>query len=260
MSAQLVVGRAFTGGAVAAADPLAFDPHVLSLSRLNQARDTDGLLRLLASICPRPQDVAAFSTAECAAAMRDLGMLLGSLRRHAVEPVRALPGTLPVLHLLGERTGMVPRDTIVHYTVWNPHGPRERTHTDSQEESAMLAALRWYTCATAEAAGGGAELAALAIEDDSFPDTADRVTAALREATVAVDAFALDVPPAFFADVLRPYYEPVAVGAQSYPGPSPAHGPLPALDRLLWACDVGIMSADDQWSMAATYAVPSWRP
>jgi hypothetical protein len=260
MSADLVVGRAFTGEAVAGADPLAFDAHVPSLALLNKAGDTGGLLRLLALIVPRPQDLAALGAAECAAAMRDLGMVMGSLRRHAVEPVRALPATAPVLQLLGERTGMVPRDTVVHYTVWNPCGLRERTHTGSREESAMLAALRWYVCAVAEAAGAGVELARLAVEDECFPVVADRVSGALREATVALDAFALDVPPAFFADVLRPYYDAIDVDGASYPGPSPAHAPLPALDRVLWACDAGLNAPAGYWSVAAAHALPSWRP
>ncbi|WSM18722.1 DUF1864 family protein (plasmid) [Streptomyces sp. NBC_01717] len=61
--------------------------------------------------------------------MNPLPLLVGSVKRHGVEPVDAVPELEAPLLEFGARTSMIPRDTVHHYIGWNPTGSRERMYT-----------------------------------------------------------------------------------------------------------------------------------
>ncbi|MBX7268181.1 DUF1864 family protein [Micromonospora sp. Llam7] len=112
------------------------------LARRNAAGDVAGLAAMLRDLLPSPAVADGLDVAEAMAAMRDLGFLLGSIRRHDTEPVTLVPQVVPVLRLLGERTRMVPRDTVLHYGTWNPPDERCRAYTDDPQEGYLQESVR----------------------------------------------------------------------------------------------------------------------
>ncbi|MFP3335605.1 DUF1864 family protein, partial [Pseudomonas sp. SIMBA_064] len=73
---------------------------------------------------------------EAAAAMRDIGFFLGSLKRHGHEPADAVPGLEPVLLDLARATDLPPRETLLHVTVWNPAAAdAQRSYTGLPDEA-----------------------------------------------------------------------------------------------------------------------------
>jgi hypothetical protein len=119
---------------IADADPIGLDPLLSTVWAMNSANDTNGLVQLLTQVTPRAD--IAFRPHECAAAIRDLGVLAGSVKRLGVEPVVAVPELDRVLSTLGARTGMMPRNTLPHYTVRNP----------SDTDSGCTPANTWNAC------------------------------------------------------------------------------------------------------------------
>jgi hypothetical protein len=67
------------------------------------------------------------------------------------------------------------------------------------------------------------------------------------------------VPPAFFANELRPYLDEITVAGTAYFGPAAAQLPLWLLDQALW----GAQGEDDEypqfWTALVPYTIPRWR-
>lgn len=105
-------------------DPLRADAICAAIPAMNAQADVSALECALRSLIPTEARIGEFSIPECLAAMRDLGLCLGSLKRHGVEPIAAVPQVEAPLVRLSRRTEMVPRDTVYHYGPWNPAGRR----------------------------------------------------------------------------------------------------------------------------------------
>jgi hypothetical protein len=254
-----LVLNASLGPVVSALDPLAADRPLATLPRWNAAAATDEMVRALASLTPTLEVAASLSPYAACAAMRDLGMLLSSLRRHGVQPCDAVPPVEPVLLTLGDICGMIPRDTVYHYGPWNPVGPRERRFTSDDNEAGLIHCVR--------SAGPGLEQAIddLMAASDSEPIEADFATYC-TEAAKAVTAMVAsinfartNVDVAFFAKVLRPYFEAVVVDGRAYMGPAAAHLPLSIVDHLTWGSDCADPTYREFQEDAAQYTVARWR-
>src|SRR5690606_42072925 len=96
---------------VAALDPLDFDRRVGDLWRMNADADAKWLVTVLRDVTPAATDVADLGTAECLAAMRDLGMVIGSVKRHGRQPLDAGPDLEKSLSIYRDLTRRVPRRT-----------------------------------------------------------------------------------------------------------------------------------------------------
>ncbi|PYC67423.1 monodechloroaminopyrrolnitrin synthase PrnB [Streptomyces tateyamensis] len=223
---------------VADADPLGADRLLALLPRHNERADRRALVALLAELVAAAERAPLTGTAEQLAAVRDLGLPLGSLRRHGVEPLGAVPGAEPLLRRLGGSVGMVPRDTVLHYGAWNPTGARQRMYTGAAAESVLIHSVR---VGAPSAERTALALAALSEQDPAAPEYADALAEAgarLRPLVESVDAVAEQVAPAeFFTARLRPFMQEVRVGTRAYYGPAAAHLPLHLVDQLLWAGD-----------------------
>ncbi|WP_035845076.1 monodechloroaminopyrrolnitrin synthase PrnB family protein [Kitasatospora azatica] len=223
---------------VADADPLGADRQLARLPELNRRADLPGLVGLFAQLLDAVPRAPLAGTIDRLAALRDLGMPLGSLRRHGVEPLTALPSAEPVLLRLGESVGMVPRDTVLHYGAWNPPGPRQRMYTGAAEENVLIHSVRVGAPAVERAALALARLAEL---DPARPEYAEALVVAAEQFAPlpeVIGAVAERVDPAaFFTARLRPYMEQVRVGGHLYYGPAAAHLPLHLIDQLLWSSD-----------------------
>jgi monodechloroaminopyrrolnitrin synthase len=220
-------------------DPLRGDQALAGLPGINARADTGALVRLARELLPSEAAAGAFSAAECIAAMRDLGIVAGSVKRHGVDPVRAVPGLEPVLAVLGERSGMVPRDTVYHYTTWNPPGPRRRTYTCDPQERILQDSVRLCIPRLRAAVDHCRRLKTVAVTDRGFGMEAAGLAESVRGCIDAIDLTRVGVSPEYFARGLRPYFEEITVGGQVLLGPAAAHIPLGLIDLALWASDRG---------------------
>jgi monodechloroaminopyrrolnitrin synthase len=240
-------------------DPLCADTKLAQLPDWNEARDVNAMAGALADLAPSEAQAGALGPFEACAALRDLGMLLGSLKRHGVEPAEAVPSAIPALLILGRICGMVPRDTVYHYGPWNPTGVRQRRFTRDSNEDGLI------HCVRAAAPGVEACIQALVEARASEPDSplfADGCRHAARSVMTMVDSinFArMKVDVVFFARVLRPYFEAVAIGDKSYMGPAAAHLPLSLVDHLTWGSDCADATYRLFQEDSTHYTVPRWR-
>jgi monodechloroaminopyrrolnitrin synthase len=242
-------------------DPLCFDPCLPAVWEANSTGDVSVLISMLRNVLPSIQDAATASLPESLAVMRDLGVLLGSVKRHGVEPVAVAQELEKLLPLIARRSGMVvPRDTIYHYILWNPVGPRERMYTGLPMERMLMSAVRVSLPMLNTAVDVCASLG------DSDPDDLAFATALNELATLvgamrdSMDVVIANVSPEFFARTMRPYFEDIRVGRDTWLGPAAAHVPLALIDLRLWASD----HADDGYldfvNHSAPYTVDRWRP
>ncbi|WP_371502379.1 DUF1864 family protein [Kitasatospora sp. NBC_00374] len=252
------LGSEFCRG-VAGRDPLGADAVLARLPELNARGDVAALGRELGALvagCPPGRWV---DTGDRLAVVRDLGMFLGSLRRHGVEPLDAVPGAEPVLLELGASVGMVPRDTVLHYGAWNPAGRRRRMFTGAAEEGVLIDAVRASAPAVERAALVLAGLSGLKPDEPAFADgceDAARQLALLPEVAARVTR-SVD-PAGFFMARLRPYMEDVRVGGRRYFGPAAAHVPLYLVDHLLWSGDRPDPEHLSLQEELTGYGLPGW--
>lgn len=248
-------GPALDHERVRALDPLNLDRALSQLPDANRTQDTGSVRRWLVEATDR---VSSDLDVEAAtAALRDAGMLLGSLRRAGVDPLSVGERVEPLLVAWGQTTGMVPRDTVVHYGLWNPTGVRERRYIDrGAQEGALIDSVRlsarllplagaaldlaWHHDLTTEAGLAGLRLVRDAVQE--FADMFNHTRTA--------------VSPEFFARDLRPFFDPVTVDGTLYSGPAAAFIPLYLVDELLWGggAELSVMHHE-----ALVYARPLWR-
>ncbi|MEU1280981.1 monodechloroaminopyrrolnitrin synthase PrnB family protein [Streptomyces sp. NPDC005805] len=244
---------------IRAADPLGADPLLGALPAMNAAADVPALAVALRALLPEPERAASFSVVDALAAMRDLGILLGSLKRHGTEPLAAVPEALPVLRLLGRRTDMVPRDTVHHYTAWNPTGPRQRMYTGDPMEGNLQDAVRMVFPSLVACLDTCAELARLEPYDPAFAEALDRTAGHVARMVDSIDFTVARVSPEFFARELRSYFEEVDVAGEDLLGPAAAQVPLWLVDLTLWQCDRSDDAYDAFLDDSVRYSLPSWR-
>jgi hypothetical protein len=222
---------------IAGLDPLGADTACSGLPRLNAAKDVGGIAAALRRLLPSPAAMERFTEWDCAAATRDIGVFLGSLKRHGVEPVAAVPEVEVPLVALSVRTQMIPRDTVYHYGPWNPVGARQRMFTGEPEETILIDSVRAAAPALDDALRALSHAFDLSVEDPALACYLARAAHGLGTLIEALDSVRHSLPPAFFARTLRPYFEEVSIAGRAYLGPAAAQLPLYLVDELLWASD-----------------------
>lgn len=248
---------------IAGRDPLLAVDLMRQVPRFNAREDVDGLVALLKKVLDPERlglgetvkvvtqggsengDVAAsgpvvspdWDFEDFAAAMRDVGLIMGSLRRHGVEPVAAWPALEPWLVEVGARTDLPPRDTLLHYTMWNPSRAL-RTYTDLTEEARLIEAVRMAYPALESALGQLVGLFSTPLESPDFEAATGRIVEELsrvRDAAVYTYRF---VDRRVFVESIRPYFEPIHVDGRDILGPGAVAMPLFVFDHVLWSASV----------------------
>ncbi|MFG3036112.1 monodechloroaminopyrrolnitrin synthase PrnB family protein [Streptomyces sp. NPDC048330] len=244
---------------IRAADPLGADALLAAVPLMNERADVAALTVALRALVPDQERAALWSVGGAAAAMRDLGILLGSLRRHGTQPLAAVPEALPVLEILGRRTDMVPRDTVHHYTEWNPAGPRRRSYTGHPAEARLQEAGRAVLPVLSATLDDCALVTRLEPHDARFACALDRIARRLRATADAMERTVAEVSPEYVALTLRPYFGEVEVAGRAHPGPAAVTLPLWPVDLALWACDRADPAHDAVLAEEVPYALPAWR-
>lgn len=215
----------------AALDPLNLDAACRALP--DHTEDTRWLLEQLAGALPR---AAGLRGARAQAALRDLGLLSGALIRLGAQPAEhlaELPATLTAL------SGSPPRDTILHYTVANPSGPRQRTFTGTQEEASLIGAVRSAAGEVWRAVTLLDRLSDIPPRDVRFVPLCRAVDEELSATVCAIARARRAVPPAFFAQRLRAFFDPLVLDGAEWEGPGAVQLPMFLIDHLLWSARSG---------------------
>jgi monodechloroaminopyrrolnitrin synthase len=224
--------------AILSLDPLKFDEKIPVLHLLNQSGEVKEIIQLLYRLLPVPNVLDAFTYNESIAAMRDLGIIIGILKKHGIEPVEVVPELEYVLLVLMVKTDLPPRDTLIHYTVWNPNDTRMRTYTGLPDEKSLIESVKIAMPALIQSI---AELEALH-NGDLHGSTFEMGCLQLREKMESMVRGVVhakkNVSPAVFANELRFYYDPIKIDYnKDYIGPGAVEMPMFVFDHLLWSCD-----------------------
>lgn len=222
---------------IANADPLNFDAQLQRLHMLNRHAATGELIDLLHNLLPHPVTLIDFDYYNAAAAMRDLGMVMGSLKRHGIEPVEAVPELDYILDILSEKTSLPPRDTLLHYTVWNPDQPRLRTHTGTTDEEQLIYSVKIAMQPLVKAIYHLADLYYIPLENPAFLKVCEKVAGNFEAMVKGVVNAKKNVSPYFFANELRYYFDPIQLYGKEFLGPGAVEMPVFVFDHILWSAD-----------------------
>ena len=246
--------------AVRAADPLGFDRWTEAVPVMNAGADVPALTSLLADLAAGVPAPGASRVADLAA-VRDIGVLLGSLRRHDVEPLSAVPAVGLPLTRLAAATGMPPRDTILHYAHWNPVAARERTYTGDPQESGLIESVRMVFPRLPAAIALCERLHGADPRDPGFAPVLGEILQLLEALVDSMHFVRSSVSPEFFTLGLRPYLEAVSVDGVTYLGPAAAQLPIWLLDQALFPHRTAPRSEEYEtfWRALVPYSVPAWR-
>lgn len=232
-------------GAIASLDPIHFDGKISLLHALNQQKKTTEIIQLMYDLLPLPDVLEAFTYAEAIATMRDLGIFIGILKRNGIEPVEVVPELEYVLLVLMVKTNLPPRDTLLHYTSWNPTDHRIRTYTGLSDERHLIESVKMAMPDLFNAIIQLDKLHNLELSDPLFAimcqDVQEKISAMVRGIVHAKR----NVSPAVFTNELRFYYDPIKVDyGKDYIGPGAVEMPMFVFDHLLWSCD----SQDEEYA------------
>ena len=244
---------------ISSLDPFDGDELLSHLPEMNAMADLSAIANAAHTLLPDDRQVTAYSFEECLAAMRDIGLLLGSIKRHGMQPMTLVPELEPVLLELGRRTDMIPRDTVHHYTEWNPRGKRQRMYTGEAQEEFLMNGARLSLPHLGQAVELCKVLTDLAPVEPLFAATLETLAEQIGFFDQAITEVVEKVTPEFFAQVMRPYYEEITVGGIDYLGPAAAHVPLFLVDLVVWASDHGDPVYDAFLHEAALHTLPHWR-
>lgn len=218
-------------------DPLSADAELQKLPEINARRDINAIAYILEKILPRFETIQLQTENESVATIRDLGMFAGSLKRHGVQPIEAVPKLEPILIALSQRTDMVPRDTLLHYSIWNPKGIRQRKYTSYTDETHLITSASIAIPKLEVAIANLVDLHSLPVDTPEFLELCKQCTTNLMGMVEAIVYAIKNVSRQCFATELRPYFDPILVQGQEYLGPGAVEMPLFIFDHLLWSTD-----------------------
>lgn len=219
-------------------DPLQSDERFRLIPAFNQQKDTIALVLMLVDMLPSVSEAADFTYFQACAAMRDIGIMLGSLKRHGVEPVHVIPELEDKLNILGNLTDLPPRDTLIHYVRWNPEGLRQRTYTGTEDERQLIKSVRLAMHPLYEAILSLHDLYNLPLASSEFVPLCHQVIHQFDGMVQGVVNAKRNVSPQYFAEELRFYFDPIILNEREYLGPGAVEMPVFVFDHILWNCDL----------------------
>lgn len=218
-------------------DPLSFDEKATLIPELNRNRNSDALVAMLKEILPSVDKIIEYDYYESLAVVRDIGILIGSLKRHGIEPESIVSDLALKLKPLGEKTDLPPRDTLLHYTVWNPEGVRLRTYTGTNDEKQLIESVKIAMSPLVSAIKDLRDLHFISPDSIEFGIVCEQVKINLEKMVKAIVHAKKNVSTYYFANELRLYFDPITLEKQDYLGPGAVEMPLFVFDHILWGSD-----------------------
>lgn len=241
---------------IAALDPLGLDQRMRILPLLNEGKAVGAIIDILSANLPEVSRIESMILTEAHAATRDMGMLMASVKRHGVEPANAIPGLEPVMLALANKTGMIPRETIMHYSVWNPDGERRRTFIGSIDEHRTIESLKIGVPGLEQSIRNISDLYFVSPYSEEFSLYCDDIEFYFTSMIDAIVYSVQHVSPRAFALEMRPYYDPIIIGGQEYMGVGPVNLPIFVFDLILWASEV----TDRSYKVFREHLIPILTP
>lgn len=223
---------------VMALDPLEIDGDLGLIAKFNEERNVEGLIGFLYTKLPTPKELMNYDYYSSLAVMRDIGILLGSIKRHGVEPADRIPELGYILDELSAKTNMPARDTLLHYTMWNPDGDRMRLYTSIEDELGLVQSVKNAFPALEGAIDQLIKLHHTPFESPYFVELCDQ---AAKKFKLVIDSIVLAhrmVSPEVFAKELRFYFDPINVNGEELIGPGAVEMPMFVYDHLLWSSNI----------------------
>jgi hypothetical protein len=218
-------------------DPLKADDYMGRVPILNKQKDIRELASLAEYMMPSKSEIQVFNYYEANAATRDIGFLLGSLKRHGIEPARKIQDLGEKMNLLSEKTNLPPRDTLLHYTVWNPVGNRRRSYTGTEDENHLIDSVVIAMQPLVNAIHLLKRLHDIPIRSASFKHICDQMAVNFKKVIEGIVVARRKVSPSYFTEELRLYFDPIILNNQKYLGPGAVEMPMFVFDHLLWSSD-----------------------
>lgn len=243
---------------IAMLDPLGADMMFLHLPKMNLSGDISSIIYNTQTLISN-LDIENYTLHQAIASLRDLGIIAGSIKRHGMEPVEVIPGLEAILLKLGYITNMIPRDTLMHYVVWNPEGARKRRYTEHIDEDMLIE--------SAKIALSGLELAiqqliilySLSLNSSDFIFSCNICAEHLNKMVEAIVLTIKKVSRQVFSEKLRPYYDSITIQGKNYLGTGAVEMPLFIFDHILWSTDYPERTYVKMKKSLVPYCLPIYR-
>lgn len=218
-------------------DPIGFDEVIQHVHVFNATKNVKGLVNLVYAHIPVPLQIEKFTYEQSIATMRDLGILVGSIKKHGAEPLELIPELEYVFFELSNKTNLPPRDTLFHYTIWNPEGKRMRTYTGTNDEIELINSVKTAHNPLIYAIHFLIELNATDVNNLEYAEICNQAKESFKGMIDGMVNAKRNVSPSFFANELRHYFEPIIIHHAEYIGPGAVEMPMFVYDHLLWSSD-----------------------
>ena len=220
--------------AVSKLDPLGADDFFQDiLPEFNYRMAPSEIMRMAFFIIPSLEEISKYDLLSARAAMRDLGMIAASLRRHDVH-VADFRELRDALVRLSAITAEVPRDTVFSYGPRNPSDERQRRFTKRPEEEIFIKSFISGMKGLGNCIMLLPALLSRPVDSPGFLDACRDMTKQFQAMVSAIVQVREQIPPAVFTAELRPYFEPIRINAVEYFAPGGAQMPMLIVDQLLW--------------------------
>lgn len=229
--------------AVQKIDPLKADSFLTEkLPNMNASGDVGSIAKEVDSFISSPDVLKQYNLVEARAALRDLGMIAASLRRHE-KNVEEFPRLKEALIILSGKTNEVPRDTVFSYGPRNPSGQRQRRFTKRPEEIVFIQSFTDGMKGLNESVSFLTQLEHASLSSKDFEERCRKATNSFESMVLAMIEVRKGIPPEVFTFQLRPYFDPIEVDGKQYFAPGGAQMPVLLMDQMIWGSD----SRDEQY-------------
>lgn len=214
-------------------DPFSMDDFFFyDLPDLNHKSDPIKIWEIAKS-CIQRIDISSLNREQSMAAIRDLGMIASSLRRHNF-PLTKTPELELALLNLSKSTKEVPADSVTSYGPRNPEGRRMRVFTSFEEERFFIASFRSGMIDLPLSIRALEINQGLSVFDAQFSENLKIAKLHFDNMVSAIIGVRRQISPSFFTSELRPYFEPKVIGGKKYLAPGGAQMPIILIDQILW--------------------------
>ena len=219
-------------------DPLLLDSFLIhDLPELNNSGNIESILKIVDSLDLEVKRLEEFSLEEAMAAVRDLNMILSSLRRHNFD-LSKVSKIEKALIFLSQKTGEVPTDTVFSYGTRNPQNERMRTFTNLPEEKLFIGSFQIGMVNLPSAIKSLEESQQLSSSDDTFAEKVNAARESFEAMIKAVAEVRRKITPEVFTNKLRPFFEPKTINGKTYQASGGAQMPIILIDQILWGSDI----------------------
>ncbi|MHC0449371.1 MAG: monodechloroaminopyrrolnitrin synthase PrnB family protein [Candidatus Lariskella arthropodorum] len=244
---------------VSSLDPLYFDELVSLIHDSNAQKNSSELIRILKTLAERAA-IRDFNYYEKIAAIRDIGILLGSLIRLDIQPCDILPGLPDVLMKFAKDTDFPPRDTILHYTIFNPQNARIRSYTGLSDELLFIQNIRSGVFDVITAMHELVILYTISPLDEEFTLCAENILAKLTVSLYKCLALAAQVASSeVAANKLMYFYQELTIDNQKYFWVNFIQACICIFDHILWSCSIAEELPIQEQKIDLLYMFPELR-